>query len=162
MYLRKEIPFKKGEKNEAWSLTTHPDGVWDSTVQSIGSFAYAHTNLTEIQLGLELLWRNNINPGRVNLGLGFYGRSFTMSDPNCLEAGCPFSSAANGGECTGTPGVLSAAEITKIIDDGATVTFDPVAAVKIVTWDTDQWVSWDDTETLKLKVEYANSHCLGG
>lgn len=44
-------------------------------MKSIGSFAYAHTNLTEINSGLELLWRNSINPGRVNLGLGFYGRS---------------------------------------------------------------------------------------
>ncbi len=26
-------------------------------------------------MGLDLLWRNNINPERVNLGLGFYGRS---------------------------------------------------------------------------------------
>lgn len=54
---------------------TRIDGVWDSNVTSIGSFAYAHTNLTEINLALELLWRNNINPGRVNMGLGFYGRS---------------------------------------------------------------------------------------
>jgi chitinase len=51
------------------------DGVWDSNVTSIGSYAYAHTNLTEINSALELLWRNNINPQRVNLGLGFYGRS---------------------------------------------------------------------------------------
>jgi chitinase len=45
---------------------------------------------------------------------------------------------AHGGECTGTPGVLSAAEIVKIIDDGAKVTFDEAAAVKIVTWADDQ------------------------
>jgi chitinase len=31
--------------------------------------------LTEINEGLELLWRNNINPERVNMGFGFYGRS---------------------------------------------------------------------------------------
>lgn len=61
------------------------DGVWDSNVTSIGSVAYAHTNLTEIQTGLELLWRNNINPGRVVMGLGFYGRSNTtaLSDLYC-------------------------------------------------------------------------------
>ncbi|KAH8896309.1 glycoside hydrolase [Thozetella sp. PMI_491] len=143
-------------------MTYDIHGVWDSTVQSIGAFAYAHTNLTEINEGLELLWRNNINPERVNMGLGFYGRSFTMADPSCMTAGCPFTSGANGGECTGTPGVLSAAEIVKIIKNGATVTFDPVAAVKIVTWDTDQWVSWDDAETLKLKQDFANKRCLGG
>jgi chitinase len=136
--------------------------VWDSTVQSLGPYAHAHTNLTEIDLALQLLWRNNINPGRVNLGLGFYGRSFTMKSPDCLAAGCEFSAAGNGGACTGTPGVLSAAEIVKIIADGATVTLDPVAAVQIVTWDSNQWVSWDDTVTLGMKVSYANSHCLGG
>ena len=136
--------------------------MWDSTVHSTGPYAYAHTNLTEIQQGLELLWRNNVNPGRVVMGLGFYGRSFTMKDPDCLVAGCEFSYGARGGECTGTPGVLSAHEIVKIIDQGATVTVDGAAAGKSVTWDTDQWVSWDDAETMKLKVDYANLRCLGG
>ncbi|OHW98396.1 glycoside hydrolase family 18 protein, partial [Colletotrichum incanum] len=143
-------------------MTYDIHGVWDSTVKSIGSYAYAHTNLTEIEMGLNLLWRNNINPERVVLGLGFYGRSFTMKDPSCMTAGCPFTSGANGGDCTGTPGVLSAGEINAIIEKGATVTFDPVAAVKVVTWDSNQWVSWDDAETLKLKIEYANKRCLGG
>ncbi|KAK8076337.1 hypothetical protein PG994_003609 [Apiospora phragmitis] len=146
-----------------WTKSRHlTDGVWDKTVNSIGPYAFAHTNLTEIQLGLELLWRNNINPQRVNLGLGFYGRSFTMKDPSCMHAGCEFIDGAHGGECTGTPGVLSAAEINRIIKDGATVTFDEKEAVKIVTWDTDQWVSWDDAQTLKIKQDYANKRCLGG
>ena len=85
-----------------------------------------------------------------------------MKDPSCMHAGCEFTDGANGGQCTGTPGVLSAAEINKIIKNGATVTFDQAAAVKIVTWDTDQWVSWDDQETLKIKQDYANQRCLGG
>jgi chitinase len=96
------------------------------------------------------------------MGLGFYGRSFTMTNPNCMEAGCEFSEGGNGGNCTGTPGVLSAAEITKIIDDGAKVTLDKEAAVEIVTWDNDQWVSWDNKETLGMKLNYANERCLGG
>ncbi|KAK2760017.1 hypothetical protein FQN54_002753 [Arachnomyces sp. PD_36] len=144
-------------------MTYDIHGVWDSTVESLGPYAYAHTNLTEIQMGLELLWRNNINPGRVVMGLGFYGRSFTMSSPTCMAPGCKFKDGAKGGECTGTPGVLSAAEINKILKrDDAKVTFDQAAGVKIVTWDTDQWVSWDDEETLKIKLEYANRRCLGG
>ncbi|KAI1373922.1 glycoside hydrolase superfamily [Hypoxylon crocopeplum] len=143
-------------------MTYDIHGVWDGTVQSIGPYAYAHTNLTEIQLALELLWRNNVNPGRVVMGLGFYGRSFTMKDPSCMHSGCEFSDGAHGGECTGTPGVLSAAEIVKIIANGATITFDEEAAVKIVTWDSNQWVSWDDAETMKIKMNYANQRCLGG
>lgn len=152
------------EINKPDVVTDHKiDGVWDSTVDSLGPYARAHTNLTEIDLALQLLWRNNINPERVSMGLGFYGRSFTMKDPSCMAAGCEFSSAGSNGTCTGTAGVLSAAEITAIIDGGgATMTLDPVAAVEIVTWDGDQWVSWDDTVTLGLKIEYANSRCLGG
>lgn len=79
-----------------------------------------------------------------------------------MRAGCEFSDGAHGGECTGTPGVLSAAEITKIIKNGATVTLDQAAAVKIVTFGGNQWVSWDDKETLKTKMAYANKRCLGG
>lgn len=29
-------------------------------------------------------------------------------------------------------------------------------------WDTNQWVSYDNEATFKLKVDYANSRCLGG
>ncbi|KAI4678875.1 hypothetical protein J4E81_010603 [Alternaria sp. BMP 2799] len=143
-------------------MTYDIHGVWDASIDSLGPIAQAHTNLTEIKMGLELLWRNNINPARVVLGLGFYGRSFTMKDPGCMAAGCEFSEGANGGACTGTPGVLSAAEINEVIANGASVTHDEAAAVKIVTWDSNQWVSFDDTQTLRSKIDFAHEHCLGG
>ncbi|AEO68677.1 glycoside hydrolase family 18 protein [Thermothielavioides terrestris NRRL 8126] len=143
-------------------MTYDIHGVWDANIPSLGPYAHAHTNLTEIEEALKLLWRNNINPERVNLGLGFYGRSFTMKDPGCMAAGCEYKSAGKGGNCTGTPGVLSAHEITQIIKGGAKVTRDNAAAVEIVTWDKNQWVSWDSTETLAMKVKYANERCLGG
>lgn len=79
-----------------------------------------------------------------------------------MHAGCEFSEGAQGGECTGTPGVLSAAEIKKIIENGATVSHDLEAAAKIVTWDGNQWASFDDAETLKIKLDYTNQRCLGG
>jgi chitinase len=79
-----------------------------------------------------------------------------------MTAGCPFKEAGKGGECTGAPGVLSAAEISKIIANGGKMTLDTTAAVQIVTWNTDQWVSWDDVKTLAMKVQYANRRCLGG
>lgn len=87
---------------------------------------------------------------------------FTMSDPSCLQAGCPFSGGGNPGPCTATSGILSDPEIQAVIDAGATVTLDQEAAVMIVTWDTNQWVSYDNAETFKMKIDYANSRCLGG
>ncbi len=87
-----------------------------------------------------------------------------MADPSCMDPGCPFKNATGGdaGQCTGTAGVLSAAEINAIIENGAQQTVIEADAVEIVTWDTDQWVSWDNAHTLKLKQDFANRRCLGG
>ena len=87
-----------------------------------------------------------------------------MEDPGCMNPGCPFKNSTGGdaGRCTGTSGVLSAAEINEIIEGGATQTFNERDAVQIVTWDKDQWVSWDNAKTLKIKQDYANRRCLGG
>jgi len=48
-----------------------------------GSIVQAHTNLTEIQLAVDLLWRVNVDPSQVAMGFGFYGRAFTLSDSSC-------------------------------------------------------------------------------
>jgi len=53
-------------------------------------------------------------------------------------------------------------EIEAIITAGATLNLDSQAAVKELVFDTNQWVSYDDEETLKVKVGYANGKCLGG
>ncbi|KFY76624.1 hypothetical protein V498_09544 [Pseudogymnoascus sp. VKM F-4517 (FW-2822)] len=143
-------------------MTYDIHGTWDSSDNSIGAIAQAHTNLTEIDLAMQLLWRNHIDPARVVLGLGFYGRSFTMKSSSCLAPGCPFKEGGKAGPCTNTRGILSATEIRQVVADGATVTLDSTAAVKIITWDDDQWVSYDDGETMKTKIQYANNHCLGG
>lgn len=137
-------------------------GTWDSTDVWIGAFVNAHTNLTEIDESLKLLWRNNIDPSKVVLGLGFYGRSFTLEDPSCIKPGCPFTGGAPAGPCTGEVGTLSFSEIESIIaGGGATVTLDIAAAVQIVTWD-GNWASYDDASTLQTKLKYANNNCLGG
>lgn len=85
-----------------------------------------------------------------------------MKDPNCMAAGCPFTSGGKKGKCTQTSGILSAGEINAVIKDGAKITLDKEAAVQIVTWDNDQWVSFDDKLTLGMKQKWANEHCIGG
>ncbi|KAJ6086050.1 glycoside hydrolase family 18 protein [Penicillium sp. IBT 16267x] len=144
-------------------MTYDLHGTWDSTGPYIGPYVYAHTNLTEIDQTMDLFWRNSITPSKINLGLGFCGRSFTLSDPSCTEAGCPFSSGGNPGNCSASSGTLMDSEITAIIAAGGTTSvLDKDAAVNILTWDTDQWVSYDDETTLQMKKKYANDICLGG
>ncbi|TGO46552.1 hypothetical protein BCON_0318g00020 [Botryotinia convoluta] len=137
-------------------------GLWDKNSSWAGNFLNAHTNLTEITTALELLWKNHINPSKVNLGLAFYARSFAMLDPSCSAPGCRFSSGGNAGRCTNSVGTLSNAEIAdRIKENGLTSIHYVDAAVKIITWD-DQWVAYDDAETYQQKVDLARSQCLGG
>lgn len=92
-------------------------GAWDLTNQWTGPFVNSHTNLTEINNALDLLWRNKINADKVVYGMAFYGRSFTLTNPACSEPGCTFASGGNAGECSSTVGVLLNPEIEKIITE---------------------------------------------
>ncbi|KAL9030617.1 MAG: hypothetical protein Q9196_001284 [Gyalolechia fulgens] len=137
-------------------------GVWDST-NPIGSHVLAHTNLTEIRLAFDLFWRNDVPANKLNLGLGFYGRSFQLSDPACYKPGCNFKGGASPGACTKNSGTLSYKEITQIIDQKKIEPYyDEENAVKYIVWDQDQWVSYDDKDTFKQKIEFANKLGLGG
>lgn len=141
-------------------------GFWDRT-NPIGAVVQAHTNLTEIQAATELLWRAGISPKDVVLGVGFYGRSFELKDPECTTPGCPFGELAKPGACTNEGGILGYFEIQQIIagkSDSASKTsrrdikpvYDKDAAVKYTVYDDNQWVSFDDKDTFGDKVAWAN------
>ena len=71
--------------------------VWDEKDVYIGAIVQAHTNLTEIKESVQLFLRVDVPLDRIVLGLGFYGRSFELSDPSCNTPGCPFSGPAPAG-----------------------------------------------------------------
>ncbi|KAK0647937.1 Killer toxin subunits alpha/beta [Lasiodiplodia hormozganensis] len=137
-------------------------GVWDAD-DPIGSHVLAHTNLTEIKQSLDLLWRNDVDPGKVNLGLGFYGRSFQLADSSCWQPGCLFKGGATKGACSKNSGTLTYKEIMDVIDTyNVSPFYDKENAVKYITWNKDQWVSYDDKDTFQQKVKFANDQGLSG
>ncbi|KAM7184016.1 glycoside hydrolase [Rhypophila sp. PSN 637] len=131
-------------------------GSWDKESNWIGPKVYAHTNLTEIKNALNLLWRNNVPANQVNLGLGFYGRT-------CDKPGCRFEDAGRAGACSGEGGYLSYQDIvTTMKMNNPHVVTDRKDAVKYFRYDSDQWVSFDDQESLDWKVQFANEQGLRG
>jgi GH18 family chitinase len=40
--------------------------------------------------------------------------------------------------------------------------FNKEAAVKILKFNKNQWLTYDNAETFKLKAQFASSQCLGG
>jgi chitinase len=107
------------------------------------------------------MWRNEISPDKVVFGMGFYGRSFTLQNPGCSKPGCLFASGGNAGKCSRTIGVLLNSEIQDLIaSKNLKPTLLEKEAVKTITWDTTQWVSFDDGDTFKIKADLAKSQCI--
>ncbi|KAH7038382.1 glycosyl hydrolases family 18-domain-containing protein [Microdochium trichocladiopsis] len=137
-------------------------GVWDRE-NPIGSHIYGHTNLTEMSLAFDLFWRNDVPANKLNMGLGFYGRAFQLADPSCNKPGCLFKGGATKGACSGESGILSYREIQEVIKTNKIKpVHDKEAGVKYITWNSDQWVSFDDKDTFKQKKELASKLGLGG
>lgn len=138
-------------------------GTWDKGNEWVGPYLNAHTNLTEIKQAMDLLWRNNIDPDKVVLGTGFYGRAFTATSPNCLAPGCTYESGAPRQPCSNEVSVMIQSEIVDVMNrTGSKPTLDKEAAVKILTFDTNQWVAYDDEDTFKMKADFAREQCLSG
>jgi len=146
-------------------MTYDLHGVWDNATQGVGPYIRPHTNLTEIDAALDILWRSQVIPSKVNLGLAWYGRSFMLQDPNCTTPNgvCKFSDAGLPGPCTGVGGTLNLAEIQDIIaQEHLTPRLDEIAAIKYMSWNSTQWVGYDDAVTIQMKLAFANARCLGG
>jgi GH18 family chitinase len=82
----------------AWDLA------WDPKIKP-------HTDLKEVDDSLKLLWSNNIDSKKVNLGIANYGRGYTVADKNCMSYGCKFTGPSKAGACIQQDGVMSTCEI---------------------------------------------------
>ncbi|KAK3937478.1 hypothetical protein QBC46DRAFT_319536 [Diplogelasinospora grovesii] len=140
----------------------NPGGATANGNKWLGPFLNSHTNLTEITQYLDLLWRNTINPNKVNMGLAFYSRTFIASSTACMEPACTFDAVGDPGPCTNSLGTLSNAELTdKIKAAGVTPSLDKDAAVEMASvgnW----WITYDDEASWQLKLDFARGECLGG
>ena len=138
-------------------------GTWDMENRWVGPYLNSHSNLTEIKEAMDLLWRNDVKPENVVLGLAFYGRGFTVSDSGCTKPGCLYASGSPKQQCSGEVSVVLNSEIDDIRNrTGATPVLDKEAAVKILTWDSNKWTTYDDEDTFKIRADFARSQCLGG
>lgn len=62
-------------------------GFWDADVKTLGSIIRAQTDVREIEKNTLPLWFDKLNPAKVNLGLAYYGRGYTVSDKTCGKRG---------------------------------------------------------------------------
>lgn len=111
-----------------------------------------------------LLYLDGVKSDKLTFGLGYYGRSFTLESSSCTEVGCKFSGPGKEGRCTKSAGTLAWFEIDEIIANNQKnqPKLDSASMSKILTWDNNQWVAYDDEQTLAMRRQYAREHCLKG
>ena len=120
-------------------------GTWDKASKFVGPYLAPHTNITEIDLGLDLLWRAGVKPANVIMGQGWYGRSFTLADPSCNKPNgvCQFSDAAKPGPISNAAGILIDAKIFEIVkSNNLQPTWDKTAGVKWVGFAQSLFGTW--------------------
>ncbi|KAF9527525.1 glycosyl hydrolases family 18-domain-containing protein [Crepidotus variabilis] len=140
-------------------MTYDIHGSWDI---KFGLGVLPHTAITEVNAAVNMLLKAGVKIGKINLGIGFYGRSFTLTDPSCHVAGCAFSGPGIMGPCTGGEGFLSYAEIDYLIQTkGLTPTYNATSKTMTLVYD-NQWIGYEDPTTLATKLKYVLDRTMPG
>ncbi|KAL8693261.1 MAG: hypothetical protein Q9224_003786 [Gallowayella concinna] len=119
-----------------------------------------HTDIRDIEK--ETVALQMLSPQKINIGLSNYGRGYTLAARSCTHIGCKVSGPSKPGLCTDTTGLLSNAEIHDLIQQHHLVPeLVPDTMSKQLVWN-DQWIGFDDAETLAQKTAWASESCFGG
>ncbi|KAI1157988.1 glycoside hydrolase superfamily [Nemania serpens] len=137
-------------------------GLLSYDLHDVGPVIIGQTNIPELANWTLPLWYDQVDPSKINMGLAYYGRGYTVSDVNCVDVGCNWTGPSRPGPCTAFGGVMSLTEIEELIPQiGVDPILDSEAMMKYLVW-SDQWIGYDDLETIAMKKAWANSHCFGG
>lgn len=137
-------------------------GSWDADTKTLGSIVRGQADIREIYNDTLPLWFDGLNPAKVNFGTAYYGRGYTLADPTCAYIGCPFIGPSNPAPCTNFAGVMSLIEIETLTKEkGIVPELLQSSMMKQISWG-NQWIGYDDMDTIALKKQWASNMCFGG
>jgi chitinase len=163
-YLRWFKPKEMQQYVDWFGIMTYDlHGPWDEKVSQIGKFVLGHTNIPEIYNWTQPLWYDGVDPAKVNMGLAYYARGYTVSDSNCNAVGCSWSGTSRPAPCTNFGGVMSLQEIeNQIIPQlGVQPHLLEKDMMMELKWG-NQWIGYDNKQTIAMKKTWASQHCFGG
>ncbi|XP_013788216.1 probable chitinase 10 [Limulus polyphemus] len=102
-------------------------------------------------------------PHKLILGTPFYGRSFTLASSNMNGIGAPSNGGGKAGPLTKEIGILAYYEICDKMNNQAwRQVKDPSGGTGPYAYREDQWVGFDDPETLSQKAKLVREQGYGG
>lgn len=103
----------------------------------------------------------NAPKDKLNIGIALYGRTFTLNDPNRHDIGSPASQPGEAGQFTGEKGFVAYYEVCDLIHSGALVVDVPSQRNRYLVKG-NQWVGYDDVQSVTEKACYIKQHGFGG
>ncbi|XP_063372990.1 probable chitinase 2 [Cydia amplana] len=137
-------------------------GAWDSVTGHNAPLHEDKDRIYAVDAALNYWLTQGCPPEKLVLGLPFYGRTFTLTDASVNGVGAPASGAGLAGQYTATNGLIGYNEFcNKLNTETWDVLYDSIAQVPYAVQG-NNWVSYDDPNSLVKKVEYAMNLGIGG
>lgn len=138
-------------------MTTYHGSSWQPNSTGALAALYDPTGNLNTNSGIQSWTRAGVPPSKLVMGLPLYGRTWKLVDPRSSGIGAP----ANG-VGLGEKGEMTYAEVVKFNRDrNARVVYDE-ATVAVYSVAGNDWVSYDDTRSVRRKIKYARGCGLGG
>ncbi|KXX76237.1 putative chitinase [Madurella mycetomatis] len=111
-------------------------GYWDQDVLALGSIVRGQADVREIYNNSIPLVYAGLDFSKLDFGVAWYGRCYTLQDPSRNTLGCPFKGLSTPAKCTNSAGVMSLDEIRDLIAErGLQPRLLQGAMMKEIVWD---------------------------
>uniref|UniRef100_A0A182Q8A9 GH18 domain-containing protein n=1 Tax=Anopheles farauti TaxID=69004 RepID=A0A182Q8A9_9DIPT len=145
-------------------MTYDYNGSWDSYTGHNAPL-FAGSGESEYQRNLNIdhsvkCWARDAPKSKLIVGLAAYGRTWRLSSAGSNGVRVSASGPGQSGEFTGESGTLAYYEVMRIPD--LRRRWDSEQRVPYGTFGHNQWVSYDDEESIRGKCEYIKRNGLGG
>ncbi|XP_076284259.1 chitinase-3-like protein 1 [Lasioglossum baleicum] len=148
-------------------MTYDMNGSWNK-VTGINAPLYASDSEQGEQAKLNVdasvrYWLSNGAPAdKLIVGIPSYGRTFTLANPSNNGVGAPATGPGNAGPYTREAGMLGYNEICESVSQGGwTIRREDQQRVPYAVKG-NQWVGYDDVDSVREKCDYITSRNLGG
>jgi chitinase len=145
----------------AWATATNFNAPLHATSSDIELKGYP----LSVEWAVDYWLEKGASPDKLVLGLGTYGRGWTLDNPGQDQgAGSAGNEASHAGPITQAAGYLAYSEIEDLIQNqGAHEYWDDERKVPyIISKDGTQWIGYDNKKSLILKTDFLKSRGLRG
>ncbi|XP_041971421.1 chitinase-3-like protein 1 [Aricia agestis] len=144
-------------------------GPWEAVVlhnsplhRGEGQENEAREDVNSADVSLDYWLSQGCPPEKLLMGVPFYGHTFKLADASQSSVGAPSAGAGIAGPFTQEAGIIGYNEFCDMLQTQSwDVRYDPKAKVPYAVLGND-WVSYDDVDSMAKKVEYAISRGIGG